>query len=345
MIELIQNETANFSSLKETKEYLREQDSEKSHMTVTFENWKLTDEGLRIISDKGKKVYPIRESGMKTLLRTFGMPLKFYFDKSPTDMLIRDVNRMNQEYTRDSEVMVFLQNKEVRAVAKPTTQVLERHTKLLEAIEVSSDTFERASYSDYGLRMVAKSTNTKPIEVKKGDIINSGYELMYSDTGLFPTSGVPHLLRLICENGCVIREKHSLLSNFTQAFSPRMKEEDFLGHVASGVKSINADTKMLSETFKAMRSNQIKDLQNGEICVRKVRSAIGPGKFDEHEKLSVKIMVDEDETSAINTDLGLYDFMDITTRMAKEYEYLSRRRIESLVGSLVMESTKLAGYN
>jgi hypothetical protein len=56
-------------------------------------------------------------------------------------------------------------------------------------------------------------------------------------------------------------------------------------------------------------------------------------------------MVDEDETSAINTDLGLYDFMDITTRMAKEYEYLSRRRIESLVGSLVMESTKLAGYN
>jgi len=118
MIDLITNDVRNFKKFKQFKNFIKEQDETKHEKIVKFSDWELTEDGLRI----EKKVHPMRDSAMKTLLKTFTMPIKFYYSKSPTDMLIKDVNRMRDEYTEDSEILVHFQENEVRAVSKPTFQ-------------------------------------------------------------------------------------------------------------------------------------------------------------------------------------------------------------------------------
>ena len=344
MIDLKENKVTDFGKdkFKELSEFLREQDDAKKTRFVTFDRWSLVEEGLRLKKKDGKsRTYPMRDSGMRTLLKVLGMPTSFYYKKAPTDMLIRDINRMNDEYSRDSEVLVHLQDKEIRAVAKPNANNLKFHQALLDAADVSKQSFNMASYSDYGLRIIVTKDDIKPIEVKKGDIISSGCELMYSDIGYFPTTGVPHLTRLICTNGAVLREKNPLLTMFALSFTRKQSEDYFLKHVHEGVQNIDADTKKLAGIFKAMRDHQIKDLTNGELLAKKIRSAMGVTKFDEHDKLSIKIMDGSDEKAVVNTDLGLYDFMDVVTRMAKSYNYLTRRKIEGLVGSMIIKSNAL----
>jgi len=346
MIDLIENETKNFKNLKRFKEYVKDQDVRKRERLVQFSDWEMGKNGLRLKTKKGKfTTFPIRDSGMKTLLRTFQMPVNFYYRKSPTDMLVRDINRMRDEYSPDSEFIVFLQKpenggrKEVRAVAKPNTRHVTDHITLLDSTDLNKKLFERASYSDLGVR-ITTSDESKAIKVTKGDIINMGVELMYSDVGFFTTSGNPFLNRLVCTNGMVMKEKNPLLTNFTMSFGPRMTEENFLSTLNHNIDTVEADTKILKRTFKSMKSNPVMALPMGLSQMKKIRSAIGIEKFDAHEKLSTKIMEGETEKRMINTDLELYSALDVVTRMAKGYDYLSRRRIEGLAGGLILMSAE-----
>lgn len=341
MIDLIENETRNFNSFKTFKEFIKEQDSRKRERTVQFSNWEIGENGLRIKTKTKTRTFPLRDSGMKTLLRTFGMPINFYYRKSPTDMLIRDINRMKDEYSDDSEFLVFLQKpenggrSEVRAISKPNVRHVKDHVTLLSHTDLTRELFEKASWSDLGIR-ITSSDEAKAIKVAKGDIINMGMELMYSDVGFFSTTGNPYINRLICTNGAVMKEKNPLLTNFSMSFGSNMTEETFLSTLNHNIGLIEADTKVLKKTFKLMKDNPIKALPLGETQLRKLRSAIGIDKFDNHEKLSVRIMDEDVEKRAINTDLNLYSALDITTRMAKEYDYLNRRRIEGLAGGLIL---------
>ena len=335
MIDLIKNQTFTTKRFKEFKGYLKDQDERKSEQVVQFKDWKFTEEGLKI----KKKEYPMRDSAMKTLLSTFGMPSKFYYTKSPTDMLIRDINRMKREYTEDSEMLVYFQDDEVRAVSKPSVRHATSHRQILDNSILGDVSFKMGSYNDYGMRMTT-ADDSKQVKVTKDDIMNVGSDLIYSDTGSHPTTGSPFLLRLVCTNGLVVKEKSPFLNSFSMSFGQKFTEDTFLETLNHNVSSIDIDTKILGKTFKAMRDQPINSLQYGESHMKKLRSAIGISKFDEHEKLSVKILDDEHEGRMINTELPLYSALDITTRMAKKYDSLTRRRIESLAGSLVVMSER-----
>jgi hypothetical protein len=123
------------------------------------------------------------------------------------------------------------------------------------------------------------------------------------------------------------------------SFTKAMTEDVFLKTFVHNVSELTSDTKTLGETFKIMKSNPINSLRDGERHMSKIRNAIGISKFDENEKLSVKIMdEDEKEKRMINTNLELYSAVDIVTRLAKKYDSLNRRRIELLTGGLVVMS-------
>ena len=332
MIELIKNKARNFKNYKTFREFVKEHDSTTKSKLIEFKDWKFTDEGLRI----KKKIYPMRDSGMKTLLKTFSMPTKFYYDKSPTDMLIKDINRMKREYTPDSTIMVHLQNNEVRAVSKPNAKSV-KFGELLQAATISKKAFRSANWTDYGLRISLSEQNNQ-IKVTKNDIVDIGTELMYSDVGSFSTSGCPFLLRLVCTNGMVVKEKSPLLNSFSMSVFSEVPDEIYLGKLKTNLEMVTTDAKRLQKTFKVMKDNPINSLRTGELQMKKIRSAIGPEKFDEHEKLSIKRMIDEKERRAINVDLELYTVVDIITRMAKEYDFFGRRKIEGLAGSLILMS-------
>ena len=318
MIDLIPNEIKNFKKQSNFLGFLREQDKTKKEQTVEFKDWTLKEDGLKV---KGK-TYPLRDSGMKTLLRTFQMPVNFYYKKAPTDMLIRDINRMKEEYTEDSEIMMCTQDNEVRAITKPSHRFV-RDTKVLERSGIGRNIFHSGSYSDYGIRVVTSDAE-KPVEVSKGDVMNIGLELMSSDVGHFPTTGFPYLNRLVCTNGLVMREKHPLLNGFKMSYSISMNEDIFLDQLNTNIKTVDANGKMLGDTFKIMKKNPVKSLSHGEDQVKKIRNAVGKSKFDANEKLVIKMMIDEKEEEAINLDLDLYTVLDLTTRFAKEHDYLNR---------------------
>ena len=334
MIELIKNETRNFTKLNKMRKFLEKQDTVKHEEVVQFKDWNLTEDGLKI----GKETFGMRDSGMSTLLRVFGMPNKFYYDKSPTDMLVRDVNRMKDEYTGDSEMLVFFQEDEVRAISKPSVCHADRTNSILDNIGLNKSHFINGAYSDLGMR-VTTSKEEDTIKVTKEDEMQIGLDLIYSDVGHHSLSGSPHLLRLVCTNGLVVKEKSSFLSSFTMPPTFRSTEDDYLKSLNENVKTVNIDSDILRKTFKSMKENSINALNNGEIQMKKIRSAMGTAKFDEHEKLSLKVISDDEkERFVINTDLGLYKALDITTRLAKNYSQLGRRKLEILAGNLVTSS-------
>jgi hypothetical protein len=183
MIDLITNDVRNFKKFKQFKNFIKEQDETKHEKIVKFSDWELTEDGLRI----EKKVHPMRDSAMKTLLKTFTMPIKFYYSKSPTDMLIKDVNRMRDEYTEDSEILVHFQENEVRAVSKPTFQKVRSSLDIINGSMFGDSVFQAASYDDYGIRLTTVNKKEE-IKVAKDDIMNTGSDIVYSDIGFTPTA-------------------------------------------------------------------------------------------------------------------------------------------------------------
>lgn len=332
MIELKENKNHATKDLGKLRAMLREEDSKRKRETIQFKDWQMTEDGFKI----KKKVYPMRDSGMKTLLRLFHMPVKFYYETSPTDMLVRDINRIRDEYTEDSEMSVFFSGGEVRAITRPDIGVIDNHNSILESLNIGEKLFHKASFNDYGLRVMTTDSD-KPIKVEKGDIINAGMELMYSDIGNHPTTGYPFFNRLICTNGLVIQEKSKFISGFKVNHTLKTPTEIFLKTINSNVEKITADTKVLSETFKKMKDITVRALPYGEQHLKRLRSVITPDRFDKHENMVLKVMEEESnkEKIIVNPDAVLYDVVDIATREAKAFHHLERRRIESMSGALV----------
>jgi hypothetical protein len=335
MIELKDNEVFSTKNLKDFTTHVKEQDTGKRAELVNFSDWELTEDGLKV----GKKTYEMRDSAMKSLLKLFHMPVSFYYETSPTDMLIRDVNRMNKEFTQDSQMWTYWQGKEVRAVSRPSIAVAPPHQDLFTAMKLENLEFKRGNYSDYGIRYLCADSSIRPIKVEKGDLVEIGSEVMHSDIGHFPTSGIPFLNRLICTNGMVMAEKSPLVQGFVLSRVKAISPQDFLVRFNSGFNAIKSNSQRLTDTFKAMKDNPIAALRTGESIMKKLRLSIGTDEFDKQETLVQSVMEeDEKEKKILNLTVPLYEALDVTTRLAKRQPYLERRKTEGLCGSLVLQS-------
>lgn len=335
MIELKENKTFTTKEIKKFTEFVKEQDAKKKQELINFSDWEFTKEGLRI----KKKTYEMRDSAMKTLLHLFKMPVSFYYETSPTDMLVRDVNRMKDEFTSDSQMWVYWQDKEIRAVSRPNIAVAPPHTDLFSSMKLENLEFKRGNYSDYGLRFLCSDTSIRPIKVEKGDLVEVGNEIMHSDIGQFPTTGIPFLNRLICTNGMVMTEKSPLVDGFTLSRLKSIPPKEFLEQFSSNLSRIKSNTTVLTDTLKAMKDHPVSDLRTGEDIMKKIRLSIGTDEFDKNEKLTQTLMLEgEKKKTIINLGVPLYDALDVTTRLAKKQPFLERRKTEGLCGSLVLRS-------
>ena len=345
MIELRDDVVFQTKDKNEFTDFINEQDALKKQKVVEFKNWEMTEEGLALKSKKLQryKTYPMRNSGMISTLRLFGMPRNFYYEKSPTDMLVRDCNRMKEEYTSDSELMVHMQKNEdnqyeIRAVTKPTARRVKRTSNVLEA-SLLENQFLSGYYSETGLRMTTTSDN-EPIKVTKNDIINIGTDMSYSDIGWHMTSGSPHLFRLVCENGMIIKEKSTMLDAFRIQFGQNIEEEYFLRTLYEHMSKITIDSKKLQKTFKEMKQREVKELPQHTSIMSNVKSLVTPEVFVNDDKLSIKVMdsISGKEKVFPNNNLNVYSLVDKITRIAKTKEQLGRSQLESLAGKITIQS-------
>jgi hypothetical protein len=329
----------------EFRGFLKDQDKLKKRRVVEFKNWEMTEEGMALKSKKLQrfKTYPMRDSGMISTLRLFGMPRNFYYDKSPTDMLVRDINRMKEEFTSDSELMCHMQKNEdnkyeMRAVTKPTVRKVKQTLDVMDA-SLLKNQFLSGYYSEYGMRMTTTSDD-KPIKVTKNDIINIGTDMSYSDIGWHMTNGSPHLFRLVCENGMIVKEKSPILNAFRIQFGQNMEEEQFIRALYEHMSKITIDSKKLQTTFKEMKQHEVRELPQHNAIMGNVKSLVTPEVFANDEKLSVKVMdsLSGKEKVFPNLDLNVYSLVDKVTRLAKAKDQVGRSQMESLAGKITIQS-------
>ena len=329
----------------EFKNFLTEQDRLKKQRVVEFKNWEMTEDGLALKSKKLQKfkTYPMRDSGMVSTLRLFGMPRRFYYEKAPTDMLVRDINRMKEEYTEDSELLCHMQKNgegkyEMRAVTKPTARRVKKTVDVLDT-SLQKNTFLSGDYSEYGMRMTTTSDD-KPIKVTKNDIINIGTDMSYSDIGWTMTNGSPHLFRLVCENGMVVKEKSDLLTAFRMQYGLNMDEATFLKVLYEHMSKIHIDARQLGDTFKEMKQREVRELPYHQSIMSNVKSLVTPEVFANDDKLSVKVMDASSGKEKIFPNLGLnvYSLVDKMTRLAKTKDQIGRMNLESLAGKVTVQS-------
>lgn len=341
MIPLIETTPRAFKSYLKFDSFLRRQQVTKTSRSVLFNGWAVTENGLKVNGNE----YPMRDISMRQLLKTLGMPQKFYMEKAPTDMTIRDINRMRDEFTKDSEMIVYFQEnndgqKEVRGIAEPNFREMP-YPKLLKSLPVK-EKFKHASYSDWGIRI----TTTDPvniIKVQKNDIIEVGSDLVYSDTGCTSLVGSPFFNRLVCTNGMVVREASNLVQSFRTRFTWRNEEEAWLRETHEKFNQITVDCKKLATVFKIMRDEPMEVLDGADTFMRKVRSAVTKPVFDSDEQLTSSIKDGEKEKKVINLGISIYVALAQITTLAKTLAFVERRKLEIMAGALVAMTLKAVG--
>lgn len=344
-IEVIKNETRRFSDKNEFIDFASHIDDLNKYEFVTFEDMKFNKDGTFDVKKNGKtKSYKFTESGLNTLLKTFGMPVDFYMNKAPSDMLIRDLNRMKATYSSDSEVRVCFKEDTIKGVMRPTISVV-KNKSIASSLLNSPFEFKFADMDDYGMRITNAGSSLAPdIKVQKGDIVSCGVDATYSDIANTKTALTPFLMRLVCTNGMVLQDKNNsyLPHSVFMPLAYKQSKKVYLQNYQDAIKEIIIDTSYVSKALKAMREHPISDIEKGEPLAKKIRNSLTPKIFDEIDGLIVKVMNQDTnrESREINTDYLLYDFLDKATRLARDQVQMRRRLTESYAGLLISESGK-----
>lgn len=328
MINLLDTKTANFTDYKKFRAFTKQQEKTKTQKEVQFKDWAVTGTGLKVNGDE----YPMRDLAMRQMLKLFGMPQKFYFEKAPTDMAIRDINRMRDEYSDDSEMVVHMQKEEVRGITGPNF-VHTPYPSLLTKLPVKEN-FNTASYSDWGIRATT-TDKTDLVKVDKGDIIEVGADIVYSDTGWTPLSGSPFFNRLVCTNGMVCREKTDLIHAFRMRMTHNIQEEVFLRNAREGYDKIAVDGKKIANVFRIMQDHPMDRLDKADQYLGKVRTAVTKEVFEQDEHLVKKIKDGEKEKFIMNLEVPIYLALAQITVLAKTLGFVQRRQLEIHAGALL----------
>jgi len=333
MIPLIETSPVVFGSHKSFKNFVLEQEKSKTESEVEFKDLTVTENGLKV---EGKE-HPVRDLAMRQLLKTFQMPIRFYMDKSPTDMTIRDINRMKDEYTDDSVLKIFFQGNEIRGVADPNFRHV-GYAELLKKIPIMQN-FKTANYSDWGIR-ITTADPADLIKVKKDDIVEVGTDLVYSDTGWSVFVGRPFFNRLACMNGMVVREATDLISSFRTRFTHHMEKTEWLKAVRKSCKEITVDSKKMATIFKVMKDEPLEKLDSSDNFMRRVRTMVTAEVFNSDKELVKKIRDGEKEKCVLNLGVSIYFALAQITVLAKTLAFVERRRLETMAGGLVMMTLK-----
>jgi len=340
MISLIETTPTTFEDLKRFKSFVADQQETKSTIETQFKDWELTDTGLKVQGEE----YPMRIHAMKQLLKTLEMPIGFYMEKAPTDMLVRDINRMRDEYTEDSEMQVFLQKNngdcEVRGVADPNFMPI-RYPKILERLKVKEG-FKEASYSDWGVR-ITTAHKADLIKVQKNDIVEIGNDLVYSDVNSVPFVGSPFFLRLACTNGLVVREAADMVHAFRMRSTAHMKEDIWLQTLKENCRAITVNTKKMATVFKVMRNEPMEALDGADNFMRTVKSKVGSDVFNSDEELTKEVKDGDKKKRVIDLGITIYTAMAAITVLAKTLAFVERRKLEIHAGNLVARTLKAVG--
>jgi len=280
------------------------------------------------ISVRGKS-YAVRPSGFKGLLSYIKMPLG-YASSIPNDLLYDSVNRLTTKTYADSEVLLRLQDSELRAVLSPNYVPLDSSELMKHISKASKLGLKPARISYDGDNITAAfitEVEVKAVEV--GDISNIGITIETSDIGDYPLSSGAYLMRLVCQNGTVLPARMGGGLSFNQKGS---NPETVWNSFGGGLEKILNRMSQIDSNFLIRLQNKKVDASNF-IRVKNKLSEFVSGRKISHVLLDM-----ENDVLEKGVSLSLYDLYNKVTNVATtEPNLLTARSLEIAAGELLFE--------
>ena len=275
------------------------------------------------------KSYAVRASGMKGLLGYIKMPSS-YASSVPTDLLYDSVNRLTSKTYADKEVLLRIQDDEVRAILSPSYVPLDS-SELFKYVSKTKELGLKPARITYdGDNLVASMvTGTEVHAVDTGDISKIGLELETSDINEFGLSSNAFLFRLICTNGTILPARMSGGLSFSQKGS---NPETVWSLFSNGFSKILDKMSQVDSDFLIRLQNKKVDASNFVKVKNKLSEFVGGRKIS-------NVLYDmEQEVLEKGVDLTVYDLYNRVTNVATtETNIVTARNLEIAAGELLFD--------
>jgi hypothetical protein len=281
--------------------------------------------------------YAIRPSGFKGLLQHIKMPLG-YASSIPNDLLYDSVNRLTSKTYADSEVLLRIQDNELRAVLSPNyvpldTTELMKHVSKAEALGLKP---ARITYDNDNI-LLSMVTEAEVKAKQVGDISKIGISLGTSDVGDTPLNAGAFLYRLLCTNGAILPVSFAGGMSFDQK---KANPESIWSIFSSGFDKILHKMSQVDSEF-LIRLEQTEVTAATFIKAKnKISQYAGGRKVDHLLKEMESDILDKD---AKYTVFDIYN--KITESAHRQPNLQDQRSLEMGAGELLLDFASLKATN
>lgn len=341
MVNLISTQEKKFDSVPEARDYLRCRNIQSFLCSASRMRFAVEDNTgiLRIKGINETKDFPIRETGMSTLLAKTGLGQgSFAYDVCDNDLLAFNLNYLLSHNVADKCFKVIIENGQLKALMTNEYSLV-NHEHILDIIEGAKVDYKIHQLSltkDHFRACITNPSNVATINVN--DVSSVGVDIVNSENGCASLTLGQYVYRYWCKNGASrvdesqsVRSKaihrgqniYRLLDDF------RATANHFL---VNGASQLERNFKILAE--KPVTESFLRNI------VDKVHITIGKKSgevlIDEWEKSTGKKVCEDKEWKDNDYTAyqdNRYDFAQLITKSAhRDYSGVKRLNMEKIGG-------------
>lgn len=341
MVNLIATTEKKFDSVPEARDYLRSRDIKAFTCSASRMRFAIEDNVgiLRIKGINETRDFPIRETGMSTILAKTGMGQgSFPYDVCDNDLLAFNLNYLFSHNVADKTFKVIIENGQLKALMTNEYSLV-NHEHILDIIEGAKVDYKIHQLSltkDHFRACITNPANVATINVN--DISSVGVDILNSENGCASLILGQYVYRYWCKNGASrVDESQSIRSKAIHRGQNIYRSlENFKStanyYLVNGAAELERNFKLLSE--KPVTESFLRNV------VDKVQIAIGKKSgevlIDEWEKsIGKKVCEDKEWQDKDYTKYqdNRYDFAQLITKSAhRDYNGAKRLNMEKIGG-------------
>tara|TARA_R100000278_G_scaffold77128_1_gene60005 strand:- start:189 stop:1280 length:1092 start_codon:yes stop_codon:yes gene_type:complete len=333
--------TLKSTDYNELKDAVKSDYQYNSH-TVDFSQLDITDEGyLQWLGNENQ----MTQAAFKALCRRLHIPDPFA-KQINWDLLKHNITELSR--TSDKQCQIFTRKSDGVVVNVANDMFIPLANELfLNELQKLSPTIKRGVLSDNLMEIDITQPrfgdlDYKDLEIEKGDIIESGFNLNNSPTGHLLTNAKQFLLRLVCTNGMTMPSREGFVKlrnkfgrNIDNALDNFLYK---LGEMAMNTQGIEDQIKSLNRPLNVLEyAKYYKGIQG--IIKDEDYTDTSIFKIDKDQRL-IYLAQDRAYKKGVlskleKTNLNGYSVLNRLTDKAKSFDQDQRQKLEAYAGQMI----------
>lgn len=341
MVNLIATPEKSFKEVAEARDYLKSRDIQSFLCSGARMSFGIEDNigHLRIKGNTETKTFPIRETGMNTILAKIGMGQgSFPYDVCDNNLLHYNLNYLFSHNVANEKFTVIIENGELKALMTDKYSLVNHEYVLdiLEGSQVEYKVHQLTLTKDYFRACITNPRNVATININ--DISSVGVDIINSENGQASLVLGQYVYRYWCKNGASrVDNEHSMKSkaihrgqNIYRALNDFRSTANY--YLINGAEQLERNFKILAE--KPVTENFLR------VITDKVQVAVGKKNTEnlvnEWDKSIGKTGCEEKEWNDrdyTKYEDNRYDFAQLVTKAAhRDYAGAQRLNMEKIGG-------------